>query len=105
MFVEGQVEITIKDRMAVGNDDHQTKLWIQQSFRDMCCYRINDFARDSEKLVRATVALKTEILPDMERRVLESNPNDVGAMRSFVEKMFEGKGTCRCVGEPSLRNA
>ena len=39
MFVEGDVEIKIKDRMAQGLDDHELKLWIQRSFKDMACYQ------------------------------------------------------------------
>ena len=56
-----------------------------------------------EKVVRAVVALKTDDLPDSEREVLETHPNDVGKLRAFLEKMFDGKGTCRAVGDPKLR--
>jgi len=27
----------------------------------------------------------------------------VGLLRSFIERMFEGKGKCRCVGDPTLK--
>ncbi len=103
MFVEGTIEIKIKDRSALGLDDHQTKLWIQRSFKDMCCYRIASFERDTDKMVRATVALKTDVLPEGERQILESNANDSGTLRSFIEKMFEGKGTIRAIGDAKLR--
>lgn len=103
MFVEGDVEIKIKDRLALGLDEHELKLWIQRSFKDMSCYRISGFAKVSDKVVKATVALKTDVLPDAERQMLESHGNDVGALRSYIERMFDGKGTCRATGEPKLR--
>jgi hypothetical protein len=103
MFVEGEVEVRVKDRNAALLDEHELKLWLQRSFKDMSCYRISNFKRDADKNIRATVALKTDVLPDSERQLLESRPNDVGALRSFMEKMFEGKGTCRAIGDPKLR--
>ena len=103
MFVEGEVEIKVKDRSAVGLDDHEMKLWIQRSFKGGCCYRIANFAKVEDRVVRATVALNTSVLPPTERELLESRPDDIGAMRSFIEGMFEGKGVCRCVGETKLR--
>jgi len=103
MFVEGEVEIKIKDRLAQGLGDHETKLWIQLSFKDLACYRISAFTQVSDKIVKATVAIKTDVLPPNERQMLESNPNDVGALRSYLERMFDGKGICRAVGEPKLR--
>lgn len=103
MFVEGEVEIKIKDRSTAVLDEHGLKLWVQRSFKDMSCYRISNFQKSSSKVVRAVVALKTADLPDSERQVLESHPNDVGMLRAFLEKMFDGKGTCRCVGDPKLR--
>jgi len=103
MFVEGDVEIKVKDRSAVGLADHEMKLWIQRSFKDLACYRISSFTQVGDRVVKATVALKTDVLPDSERQMLESNPNDVGALRSFIERMFDGKGVCRATGEPKLR--
>ncbi len=104
MFVEGDVEIKVKDRSTVGFDDHNMKLWLQRSFKDLSCYRIDKFKMDAERIVHATVALKLSVLPDSERHLIETHPNDVGLLRSFVEKMFDGKGNCRCVGQPKLRN-
>ena len=103
MFVEGEIEIKSKDRTTIGMDEHDLKLWMQRSFKDMCCYRIAGFESEGGKLLKATVALKTSVLPDSDRELLEGHPNDVGALRTFMEKMFEGKGTCRCVGHPKLR--
>ena len=78
MFVEGEVEIKVKDRSTLGFDEHNMKLWVQRAFKELSCYRISSFHID----------------PD---------PNDVGLLRSFIEKMFEGKGTCRCVGDVKLK--
>lgn len=103
MFVEGEVEIKVKDRAAQGLDEHNMKLWLQRSFKDMCCYRISSFKIEADKTVRAVVALKISVLPDTERVLIEKHPNDVGLLRSFIEKMFEGKGSCRSVGEPKLK--
>ncbi len=103
MFVEGEIEVKAKDRTTATLDDHELKLWLQRSFKDMCCYRISNLKRDADKIIRATVALKTSVLPDNERNLLEGRPNDIGALRSFMEKMFEGKGTCRAIGDPKLR--
>ena len=103
MFVEGEVEIKIKDRSTVVLDEHGLKLWVQRSFKDMACYRISNFKKVSDKLVSAVVALKIEVLPEQERNLIESHPNDVGMLRSIIEKMFAGKGTCRAVGDPKLR--
>ncbi|MEZ4271388.1 MAG: hypothetical protein R3C68_08135 [Myxococcota bacterium] len=100
MFVEGDVEIKVKDRSVTGLDDHDFKLWVQRAFKDGCCYRISSFHKESDKIVRATVALNTSVLPPTERTMLEGHPNDVGSLRTFMERMFIGKGTCRCVGDP-----
>ena len=103
MFVEGEVEIKIKDRSTAVLDEHDLKLWIQRAFKNMSCYRISNFKKESDKVVRAVVALKTDDLPESEREMLESHPNDVGLLRGFLEKMFVGKGTCRALGDPKLR--
>ncbi len=103
MFVEGEVEIKVKDRSTLTFDDHNMKLWLQRAFKEMACYRIANFKMDPDRTVRAIVALKLSVLPEAERRLIESHPNDVGLLRSFIEKMFEGKGTCRAVGEPKLK--
>ena len=103
MFVEGEVEIKIKDRGAAILDDHGMKLWIQRGFKEMCCYRISSFRQNADKSVRAVVALKLDVLPENERTLIQTHPNDVGLLRSFIEKMFIGKGSCRAVGDPKLR--
>ncbi len=103
MFVEGDVEIKVKDRTALALGDHEMKLWIQRSFKDVSCYRISNFEKLGDKLVKATVAVNTTALPEAERKMLEAHPNDTGSLRSFIEKMFEGRGTCRCVGDPKMR--
>src|ERR1700760_772027 len=105
MFVEGEVEIKVKDRSAAILDEHDMKLWVQRSFKNMCCYRISNFQKEANATVRATVALKISDLPENERSLIESHPNDVGLLRSFMERMFDGKGACRCVGEPKLRKS
>lgn len=103
MFVEGEVEIRIKDKAASLLDEHELKLWVQRAFKDLSCYRISNFKRAEDKSVRAVVALKLSVLPDAEQKLIESRPSDIGMLRSFIEKMFEGKGTCRAVGDPKLR--
>ena len=104
MFVEGEVEIKIKDKSATALDDHNLKLWVQRAFKDMSCYRISSFKRDDDaKTVRAIVALKIDGLPEAERKMIESRPNDIGMLRSFIEKMFEGRGSVRAIGDPKLR--
>ncbi|MBN1962020.1 MAG: hypothetical protein JW841_13825 [Deltaproteobacteria bacterium] len=103
MFVEGEVEIQVKDRAAIGLDEHNMKLWVQRAFKEMSCYRISNFRIDADRTVRAVVALKLSVLPENERNLLETHANDLGLLRSFIEKMFEAKGTCRCIGEPKLK--
>jgi hypothetical protein len=105
MFVEGEVEIKIKDRTVAILDDHGMKLWIQRSFKEMCCYRISSYRQNPDKSVRAVVALKLDVLPENERTLIQTHPNDVGLLRSFIEKMFVGKGSCRAVGDPKLRES
>jgi hypothetical protein len=103
MFVEGEVEIKIKDRGTSMLDEHELKLWVQRSFKNMCCYRISNFKKEPDKSVRALVALKLADAPEAERKQIEARPNDTPLLRQFIERMFEGKGTCRALGEPKLR--
>lgn len=103
MFVEGDVEITVKDRAAAAFDDHELKLWLQRAFKDMSCYRIANFHKEGTRQVKATVALKISVLPENERQLIETHPHDKGLLRSFLERMFDGKGTCRAVGDPQLK--
>ena len=103
MFVEGEVEITIRDRSVSEEDDYAVKLWIQRAFKDMSCYRIQKFNRESPKKIKAVVALKTDVLPESERKMIEGHGRDIGMLRSFMEKMFVGKGSCKSIGDPKLR--
>ena len=103
MFVEGDVEVTIKDRSAAALGDHELKLWLQRAFKDMSCYRISHFRKEGTRAVHATVALKLSVLPDNERNLIETHPHDKGLLRSFLERMFEGKGSCRALGDPQLK--
>ena len=103
MFVEGDLEIKIKDRAAAALDEHDLKLWLQRSFRDMCCYRIANFAKTGAREVKATLTLKITHLPEDERVIIETHPNDAGLLRSFMERMFEGKGVARAVGTPTFK--
>jgi hypothetical protein len=103
MFVEGEVEIKIKDRSTAVLDEHGLKLWVQRAFKEMACYRISNFRKEGDKVIRAVVALKIADLPEQERQLIETHPNDVGLLRSFIEKMFVGKGSCRAIGDPKLR--
>jgi hypothetical protein len=105
MFVEGEVEIQIKDRTVEEDDDYNVKVWIQRAFKDLSCYRISSFARTTPRMVKATVAIKTDTLPEAERKLIEGRGRDVGMLRTFIEKMFAGKGTCRAVGDPKLRDS
>jgi len=104
MFVEGPVEIKVKDRSAAMLDEHGLKLWVKGAFRDGCCYRISDFLKSGPKLLEVTVALDTAVLPAHERKLLEGHPDDLGSLRAFLERMFIGKGSCRSVGSPSLKS-
>ena len=105
MFVEGEVEVKIKDRITQQLDEHETKLWLQRSFKNMCCYRISNFRREADRSVRALVALKISDLPEGERQQIESRPNDAPLLRAFIERMFEGKGSCRSMGEPRFKKS
>lgn len=105
MFVEGEIEIKIKDRAAVSMDTHDLKIWVQQSFKGVACYRISNFSRTSDKLVTATVAIRTDAASPTEQKHLETTPQDFGSMRSHIERMFEGKGVIRALGEPRLRSS
>lgn len=103
MFVEGEVEVKVKDRATSMLEEHDLKLWLQRSFKNMSCYRISNFRKEADKTVRATVALKVAEMPEAERKGIEQRPNDVPLLRASMERMFDGKGTCRVIGEPKLR--
>src|SRR4051794_5486519 len=103
MFVEGEVEISIKDRTVVLHDDHERKLWIQGAFKDMSCYRISGLSEAGPNKVRVTVALKLNDRPEEEReRILRSRNNPM-ELRNFMERMFAGKGTIKCVSDPKIK--
>lgn len=103
MFVEGEIEILIKDRTAVLTDDHDKKLWLQGSFKDMSCYRISGLKEVSPRTVQATVALKLNDRPAEERDQILRSRNNPMELRSFMERMFTGKGTMKCVSDPKIR--
>ena len=50
MLVECEVEIKVKDRDALAGDEHEKKLWLQRSFKNVSCYRISDFKEPDTKL-------------------------------------------------------
>lgn len=104
MFVEGEVEIHVKDRATVGLDAHEMKLWVQRAFRNVSCYRISEYSQVSSKVVRAVVAIKVSQAGEGERKTVEENPGDLGLLRAFIERMFDGKGRCRCVGDPTIKS-
>jgi hypothetical protein len=103
MFVEGEVEIAIKDRTAVLSDDHDRKLWIQGAFKDMSCYRISGLAEVAANKYRATVALKLSDRPENERDHILRSRNNPMELRNFMERMFVGKGTIKCVSDPKIK--
>ena len=105
MFVEGEVEITSKDRTAVLNDDHDRKLWIQGAFKDMSVYRIASLKEISPRLYSATVTLKLDDRPQEERDNILRSRNNPMELRSFMERMFVGKGSIRCVSDPKIKEA
>jgi hypothetical protein len=105
MFVEGEVEIKVKDRATAAMDDHDLKLWLQRGFKSMSCYRISSFQKEQGGILRAVVAVKTDDLPQNERHLIETHPHDVVLLRSFIERMFDGKGSCRAVGDPQLKTS
>lgn len=103
MFVEGEVEVKIKDRSTQILDEHDLKLWLQRSFKNMSCYRMTNFRKDADKTLRAIVAIKITDLPPTEQAELKRRANDIPLLRSFIENMFEGKGSCRCISDAKLR--
>lgn len=103
MFVEGDVEIKINDYATKDLDEHELKLWLKQAFKNGCCYRVSNFKHESDKLLRAMVALSLDQVSESERVLIEGRPNDVVLLRGFIERMFEGKGSCRGLGEPKLK--
>ena len=101
-FIEGEVEIIVRDRTAYGLDDHGMKLWVHRAFRELACYRLSDFERVEERKVRAIVALKTSVLSEDEQRLIENRPNDHALLKTYVEQLFEAKGKIRLIREPKL---
>lgn len=105
MFVEGEIEITSKDRTAVLSDDHERKLWIQGAFKDMSCYRISGLKEVSPRVYSCTVALKLDDRPAEERENILRSRNNPMELRNFMERMFSGKGSIRCVSDPKIKEA
>lgn len=104
MFVEGEVEIHVKDSTAVLTDDHDKKLWIQAAFRDMSCYRISGLADVAPKKYKVTVALKLADRPQEERDSILRSRNNPMELRRFMERMFSGKGAIKCVSDPKIKD-
>ena len=102
MFAECEMEVTVKDKTLSATDDYTLKLWLQRSFKANCCYRISNFKLGEKATFRAVVALNTRVLADVDWRRLEQG-KDAVSLKSFMESMFEGKGVCRCIGQPQLR--
>ena len=103
MFVEGEVEITVKDATAVLRDDHDKKLWLQGSFKDMSCYRISGLEELGPRKFKATVALKLDDRPPEERDSLLRSRHNPMELRRFVERMFAGKGALKCIADPKIK--
>ncbi len=101
-FIEGEIEITVRDRTAYGLDDHEMKLWVHRAFRELACYRISEFERVDDRKVRASVALKTSALPPDDQRLIQNRPNDHALLKTYVEELFEAKGKIRLIREPKL---
>jgi hypothetical protein len=104
MFVEGEVEVAVKDSSLTSSDDYDVKMWLQKGFASNACYRISK-VKMTGRTVRAVVALNTRVLPEAEWRRLESTPPDPLLMAQFLEKAFIGKGSCKSVGSPSLKGS
>ena len=60
-------------------------------------------AGQRHQTMQAIIAWGENHLPENERSLIEAHPNDAGLLRSFLERMFEGKGTVRAVGTPEFR--
>ncbi len=103
MFVEGEVEVTIKDPMLNSTDDYDLKLWLQRAFKANSCYRISKLKHGPGKLIRAVVAINTRVLPESEWKRLEADPPDALLMAQFIERAFSGEGVCVVVGKPSMK--
>jgi hypothetical protein len=103
MFVEGEVEIHVKDATAVLRDDHDKKLWLQGAFKDMSCYRISGLADVAQRKFKATVALKLADRPPEERDAILRSRNNPMELRRFMERMFIGKGAIKCVSDPKIK--
>ncbi len=105
MFVEGEVEVAIKDSTFTSSEDYDLKVWLQRSFTANACYRISKLKLMPGRILRATVAVNTRILPEAEWKKLEQPPGDPGQLGLFLERAFTGKGTIKSVGRPALKAA
>ena len=100
--IEGELEITVRDRTAYGLDDHGMKLWVHRAFKDLACYRLSGFERAGERKLHVTVALKTSVLPEDDQRLIQNRPKDHALLKTYVERLFEAKGKIRLIREPRL---
>jgi len=101
-FVESEVEIQIWDDFATDLDDHGMKLWIHRAFKELSCYQIREFDRDIHQNIRATVAIKTSHLSSSDQAQLVGNAQDPYSLQSYIQTMFAGEGSCRCLGIPRI---
>jgi len=101
MFVECEIEVAVTDRSFTGSDEHDLKLWVQRAFKANACYRISGFKKGPGKAFHVNVALNTRVLAEADWKRVESG-QEPELMRWFLESMFEGKGTLKCIGEPKL---
>jgi hypothetical protein len=102
MFVEAEVEVAITDKTVTSTEEYDLKLWLQRAFKANACYRISGFKAGAGKAFQATVAINTRVLAEADWKRLETAPQP-GVLRQFVEAMFAGKGTCRCLSDPRLK--
>ena len=105
MFVEGRVEVRVKDRRTAGMDAHDLKVWLKQSFMGTSCYRVSDFQQTQPGLVCATVAVALSEAPGNDAEMIKQHPKDIASLKAFIEKMFDGRGVCRCINDPVLRES
>jgi hypothetical protein len=103
MYVEVEVEVAVSDPSLTSTDAHDLKLWLQRAFRDNSCYRIASFKPGPKpRSFKAQVAINTRVVPEAQWKPLEEKA-DPGALAAFVQKMFSGKGTCRCSSPATLK--
>ena len=102
MFVEADVEVAITDKTFTSTEEYDLKLWLQRAFKANACYRISGFKAGAGRTFQATVAINARVLAEADWKRLEASGKP-GILRQFVETMFSGKGTCRCLADPKLK--